>query len=165
MWCTIRKVCHCIAASGLLIHPHHNYTHTRTIHTGLQAVARTISDGPWRPVKTQLAWVLYLLAAKSAGNRELLLRLERTVVTPLAQQLANVEAFYASAAAAAAAVVATVSPSLQIKWTALLCGWLFLCLHSCSTCASLPHSLTDWSVTSTVAAALSMPGWCRVSAG
>ncbi|KAL6747397.1 armadillo-type protein [Haematococcus lacustris] len=67
-----------------------------------QAVACCLEDGVWRAVKVQLAWLLFLLAAKSAANRELLARLERSLVSPLAQQLANAEAFAASAQAAAA---------------------------------------------------------------
>lgn len=52
-----------------------------------QDVARRVPDGPWRPLKVQLCWVLFLLAARSPANRELLLKLERTVVAPLAAQV------------------------------------------------------------------------------
>jgi hypothetical protein len=62
----------------------------------LQAIAATIGGGPWHYVKLQLAWVLFLLAAKSPANRSLIEHLMRTMVAPLAQQLANAEAFYAS---------------------------------------------------------------------
>jgi len=55
-----------------------------------------VGSGPWHFVKLQLAWVLFLLAAKSPANQDLIKHLTRTVVLPLAQQLANAEAFYAS---------------------------------------------------------------------
>jgi len=38
-----------------------------------------------------VAWILFLLAAKSSANRDLLARLQRTSVIPLAQQLENAE--------------------------------------------------------------------------
>ncbi|MEW5320135.1 MAG: hypothetical protein WDW38_011232 [Sanguina aurantia] len=57
-----------------------------------------ISPGPWAALKTQLAWLLYLLAVRSRSNRELLSQLQRTSVAPLAQQLANAEACVATLA-------------------------------------------------------------------
>lgn len=61
-----------------------------------------IAEGPWRPLKVQLAWLLFLLAARSETNRHLVSQMERSVVAPVAAQLANAEAFFASAEAAAA---------------------------------------------------------------
>lgn len=70
--------------------------------SAFKSVAKAVGEGPWRAVKVQLAWLLFLLAAKSPANRELITKLERTILSPLAQQLANAERFYSSAVAAAA---------------------------------------------------------------
>lgn len=56
-----------------------------------QAVAAAIPEGPWKAVLQQLAWVLFLLAVKSRVNLELLVRLLRTTLLPLIQQLENAE--------------------------------------------------------------------------
>ncbi len=58
-------------------------------------------------MKVHLSWLLFLLAVRTPANRDLIAKLERSVVTPIASQLANAEAFYASAEAAEAVAVGT----------------------------------------------------------
>ncbi|GAX82187.1 hypothetical protein CEUSTIGMA_g9615.t1 [Chlamydomonas eustigma] len=57
-----------------------------------QAVSSTLSEGPWKAVKLQVSWILFLLSVRSQSNRELILRLRRTTLLPLIQQLENAAA-------------------------------------------------------------------------
>jgi hypothetical protein len=63
-------------------------------------VASAVPPGPWKPFHEQLAWVLLLLALKANLNRQLMARLQRATLAPLASQLEAAEKYAAAAAAA-----------------------------------------------------------------
>lgn len=58
-----------------------------------QHISAHVAEGPWKPLKLQIAWILLLLAAKQLANRLSMAKLERTNITPLAQQLENAERY------------------------------------------------------------------------
>lgn len=110
---------HCLMTIFLSLFSHtqritHPHKHKSNFHA--QAVAVQVGGGHWHYVKLQLAWVLFLLAAKSPANQALIEHLTRTVVVPLAQQLANEEAFYASEEAFTALTV-----SLCVVFVLVIC--------------------------------------------
>lgn len=72
----------------------------------VQSIRAAVPEGPWKPFKLQVGWMLLLLAAKSASNRAIISRVQRTTLTPLAMQLENAERYYAQAAEVAAAAEA-----------------------------------------------------------
>ena len=71
-----------------------------------QTVSAAVLPGAWRPFKLQASWLLLLLACKNPSNRQMLSRVERTTLLPLAMQLENAERFQQQAAAAEAAAAA-----------------------------------------------------------
>jgi hypothetical protein len=56
-----------------------------------QRASARVADGPWRPFRLQLAWMLMLLAARAPANRMLIAKVERASIAPLATQLENAE--------------------------------------------------------------------------
>jgi hypothetical protein len=71
-----------------------------------QRLRSAIPPGPWKPFREQVSWLLLLLASKTAANRALVSRVQRTTLTPLAMQLENAERFAEQAAAVEAAAAA-----------------------------------------------------------
>jgi hypothetical protein len=65
-----------------------------------QPIRAAVPEGPWKAFQLQVGWMLLLLAAKSANNRAIISKVQRTTLAPLAMQLENAERFYAQAAQA-----------------------------------------------------------------
>lgn len=68
-----------------------------------QPITAAVAEGPWKPFKLQIAWMLLLLAAKNPDSRAIISKVQRTTLSPLAMQLENAERFYQQAAEVEAA--------------------------------------------------------------
>jgi hypothetical protein len=90
-----------------------------------QRLRSAVPPGPWKPFREQVSWLLLLLASKTAANRALVSRVQRTTLTPLAMQLENAERFAEQAAAveAAAAAAAAEAAAGDRGATAAGRGW------------------------------------------